>query len=149
MDIVAAQQLQPIQDALTALDLLGLLAAHHFDALAALFRGLVGFLLGRGGPSRRLRFLFERLAIRDRDLIIVRMNFAEGQESVTVPAVLDECRLKRRLYPRDLGEIDVSLELLLRRGFKVKVVQLIPIDDDHPRFFGMARVDQHAFRHCF
>src|SRR6185312_12559291 len=44
----------------------------------------------------RLRFglfLQERLPVGERDLIIVGMNFAEGQETVTVAAVVDERRL--------------------------------------------------------
>ena len=41
------------------------------------------------------------------------MNFAEGEEAVTVPAIFDEGGLKRRFYAGDPREIDVSFELLL------------------------------------
>jgi hypothetical protein len=50
----------------------------------------------------------QRLPIGDGNLVIVRMNFAEGEKAVTVAAVLDEGRLQRRLYPRNLGEIDIA-----------------------------------------
>ncbi|OIQ76202.1 hypothetical protein GALL_421240 [mine drainage metagenome] len=36
----------------------------------------------------------QRLAIGDRNLVIVRMNFAEGEKAVTVAAVFDESRLQ-------------------------------------------------------
>ena len=57
---------------------------------------------------------FERgLAVGDRDAVIVGMNLVEGEETVAVAPILDECRLERRLHPRHLGEIDVTLDLLL------------------------------------
>ena len=34
--------------------------------------------------------LDQRLTVGDRDLVIVRMNFAEGEEAVAVAAVFDE-----------------------------------------------------------
>jgi hypothetical protein len=50
----------------------------------------------------------QRLTIGDRNLVIVRMDFAEGEKAVTVAAVLDEGSLQGRLYARDLGEIDIA-----------------------------------------
>jgi hypothetical protein len=50
----------------------------------------------------------QRLAIGDRNLVIIRMNFAEGEKAVTVAAIFDESRLQGRLHARDLGEIDVA-----------------------------------------
>ncbi len=38
----------------------------------------------------------ERLPVGDRNLIVVGMDFAEGEEAVSVPAIFDERRLKRR-----------------------------------------------------
>lgn len=37
--------------------------------------------------------LDQRLTVRDRDLIIVRMNFAEGEKAVTIAAIFDKSRL--------------------------------------------------------
>ena len=50
----------------------------------------------------------ERLPVRERYLVVVGMDFAEGEEAVAVAAILDERRLQGRLYPRDLGEVDVA-----------------------------------------
>ncbi len=57
-----------------------------------------------------------RRAVADRYAIVIGMDLAEGEEAVPVAAEIDERRLKRRLYPRDLREIDVSFDLLLCRG---------------------------------
>ena len=48
-------------------------------------------------------FAKQRFAVGLRDLIIIRVDFAEGEEAVAVSAVVDERRLERRLDPRDLG----------------------------------------------
>jgi hypothetical protein len=50
----------------------------------------------------------QRLSVRDRDLVVIRMDFAECQETMAVAAIVDECRLQRRLYPGNLGEIDIA-----------------------------------------
>jgi hypothetical protein len=53
---------------------------------------------------RVLRLFAEQgVAVRLRDLIVIRVDFAEGQEAVAVTAVIDERRLERRFDPRDLG----------------------------------------------
>src|SRR5258705_526740 len=76
-------------------------------AVLALFLGLaVGAFVG----------LDQRLRVGDRDLVIVGMDFAEGEEAVGVAAIFDEGRLQRRFYARDLGEIDVAAQLLALRG---------------------------------
>ena len=45
----------------------------------------------------------QRLPVGHRDLVVIGMDFREGEEAVTVPAVIDERRLQRRLDPRNLG----------------------------------------------
>ena len=74
--------------------------------------GLLGFGAGIGfGLGLRFRFGFllqQRLPVGDRDLVVVGMDFAEGQEAVAVAAVVDEGRLQRRLDARHLGQIDVA-----------------------------------------
>jgi len=45
----------------------------------------------------------QRVAVGLRNLIIVGMDFAEGQEAVAVSAIIDERRLKRRFDAGDLG----------------------------------------------
>src|SRR5262245_9961857 len=63
----------------------------------------------------------QRLPIGNRDLVVVRMDFAEGEETVAVAAVFDEGRLQRRLYARNLGEVDVAAELFAVRGFEIEL----------------------------
>ena len=51
-----------------------------------------------------LGFLAEqRVAIRLGDLVIIGVDFAEGQEAVAIAAIIDERRLERRFDPGDLG----------------------------------------------
>jgi hypothetical protein len=50
----------------------------------------------------------QRLPVRDGDLIVDRLNFTEGEETMPVSAVFDKRRLKGRFYPGYPGEIDVS-----------------------------------------
>jgi hypothetical protein len=52
--------------------------------------------------------LDQRLTIGDGDLVIIGMNFAEGEKAVAVAAIFDESGLQRRFYPRDLRQIDIA-----------------------------------------
>ena len=82
----------------------------------------------------------QRLSIRDRNLVVVWMNFAEGEETVTVPAVFDEGSLKGRFDTRYAGEIDVSFELLLVLRFKIKFFDTVTADYDNPCFLRVGGV---------
>ena len=55
--------------------------------------------------------LQQRLAVCHRDLIVVGVNFAEREKTVTVAAIFDEGRLQRGLYARDTRQIDVAAKL--------------------------------------
>ena len=61
-------------------------------------------LLGLGGGF----LVEERLTVGHRDLIVVGMDFVEGEEAVPVAAVLDEGGLQGRLNARHLGEINIA-----------------------------------------
>eukprot|EP00658_Telonema_sp_P-2_P053025 TRINITY_DN41417_c0_g1_i1.p1 TRINITY_DN41417_c0_g1~~TRINITY_DN41417_c0_g1_i1.p1 ORF type:complete len:130 (-),score=12.12 TRINITY_DN41417_c0_g1_i1:44-433(-) len=52
-------------------------------------------------------------AICDRDLVIVGMDFAEGEETMAVSAVIDESRLQGRFYTRHFREIDIPYSALI------------------------------------
>ena len=67
--------------------------------------------LGVGGTLGALVLGDQRLPVGDRDLIIVGMNFAEGEEAVAIAAVIDERGLQRRLDARHLRQIDVAAKL--------------------------------------
>jgi hypothetical protein len=91
--------------------------------------------------------LDEGLTICNRDLIIVRMDFAEGKKAVTIAAVFDESGLQRRFYPRDLGKIDIAAELFALGGLEIKFFDAIAAHHDHPGLFRMGGIDQHFVGH--
>jgi hypothetical protein len=106
---------------------------------------ILGFFLGLAmGAFVRLD---QRLAIGDRNLIIVRMDFAEGQKAVTVAAIFDEGGLQRRLDARDLGEIDVAAQLLALGGLEIKLFDAIAADNNDPGLFRVGSIDQHFVGH--
>ena len=55
-------------------------------------------------------FLQQGLPVGYRDLIIVGMDFAEGQEAVPVAAVVDERGLQGRFDAGDFGQVDVAAQ---------------------------------------
>ena len=75
------------------------------------------------------------------------MDFAEGQEAVTVAAIFDEGGLQRWLYPRDLGEIDVAAQLLALGGLEIKLFDAIAADHNDPGLFRVGGIDQHFVGH--
>src|SRR6202011_5489208 len=89
----------------------------------------------------------QSLAVGDRDLIIVGMDFAEGQKSVAVATVFDKGRLQRRFYARDLGEVDVAAQLLALGGFKIKFFDAIAAHHNDPGLFRVGSIDQHFVGH--
>ena len=94
------------------------------------------------------RFRFDQgFAVSNRNLIVVGMNFVERQETVSVAAVVDERRLKRRFDSGDFGEVDVPLELGLRGRLEVKFLGTVSLDDHDPGFFRVGRVDEHFCCH--
>jgi hypothetical protein len=91
--------------------------------------------------------LDQRLTVGDRDLVIVGMDFAEGEEAVAVAAIFDEGRLQRRLYARDLGEVDIAAQLLALGGLEIKFFDAIAADHNDPGLFRMGGIDQHLVGH--
>ncbi len=67
----------------------------------------LGLVLGIAQPlflGGLLGFLAQQsVAVSLGDLIIIGVDFAEGQEAVAVSAIVDECRLERRFDPGYLG----------------------------------------------
>ena len=92
-------------------------------AAAAPAGAMVG--IGVGGTRVALFLRDQRLPVGDRDLVVVRMDFGEGQEAVPVAAVIDERRLQRRLNAGDLGEIDVTAKLLAVGGLEVEFLDAV------------------------
>jgi hypothetical protein len=75
------------------------------------------------------------------------MDFAERQETVPVPAVIDEGRLKRRLDPHYLRKVDVPPQGLALGGFKIEFLDPLSPNDDDARLFGMRGIDKHFIGH--
>src|SRR5690606_9231901 len=107
--------------AVTAVDLfdvrglvvvVGVAAVELFFVLVGAKRGLflgVGPLFGKKSLTVGLGYL-----------VVVGVDFAEGEEPVPIAAEVDESRLQRRFDPGYLGEIDVALDLLVFGRFKVE-----------------------------
>ncbi|WP_283811674.1 hypothetical protein [Bradyrhizobium sp. UNPF46] len=113
-------------------------AAATVGAVLALFLGLaMGLLLG----------LDQRLPVGDRDLVVIGMDFAEGEEAVAVAAIFDEGGLERGFDPCDLGEVDIPAQLLALRGLEVKLFDAIAADHDDPGLFRVGGIDQHLVGH--
>ena len=89
----------------------------------------------------------QRVAIGLWDLIIIGVDFAEGEEAVAVSAIIDERRLQRRFDPGHLGKIDIPFELLVLGGLEVKFLDPVSLDDRDPGLLPVARIDQHAHGH--
>jgi hypothetical protein len=96
---------------------------------------------------RTFLVLDQRLTVGDRDLVVIGMDFAEGQEAVAVAAVFDERGLQRRFDPCDFCEIDVAAELFALRRLEIKFFDAVAADDDDPGLFRMGRIDKHFVGH--
>ena len=98
--------------------------------------------------SGMLGFLAEqRFAVFLRNLVIVGVDFAEGQEAVAIAAIFDECRLQGRFDAGNLGQIDIALELFVLGGLEIKLLDAVSLGDGDPGLFPVPRVDQHARGH--
>ena len=94
------------------------------------------------------RLLIEkRLPVGDRNLVIVGVNFREGEEAVAIPAVVDESGLQRRFDARHLGQINIAAQRLLACRFEVELFDPITSEYDHPGLFRVGGVDNHLVGH--
>ena len=115
--------------------------------IADTLRGFIGFLL----LGQSTLFGDQRLTVGHRDLVVIRVNLGEGEETVAVSAVIHERCLQRGFDPRDLCQVDVASQLALVQGLEIKVIDPRSIGHDHPSFLGVGGVDQHLLCHvsCF
>jgi hypothetical protein len=119
----------------------GIAVARATAAVGAVLVLLLGLAMGL------LVGLDQGLPVGDRDLVVVGMDFAEGEEAVAVAAIFDEGGLERRFDPRDLGEVDVPAQLLALRGFEIKLFDAVAADHDDPGLFRVGGIDQHLVGH--
>jgi hypothetical protein len=61
------------------------------------------------------------------------MDFVKGKESVPVAAVINECRLQRRFYAGDFGEINVAAQELSGGRLEIKFLDPAITQDDRSR----------------
>jgi hypothetical protein len=66
---------------------------------------------------------------------------------VPVAAILDKGGLQTGFDPHDLGEVDISFELTLRRSLDVKIFEATPVQDHDAGFFRVRGIDQHTLGH--
>jgi hypothetical protein len=117
------------------------IAVARAASVGAAFGLFLGFAMGA-----LVRF-DQCLAVGDRNLVIIGVDFAESQEPVTVAAVFDECRLQRRFDARDLGQVDIAAQLLALGGLEIKFLDPVAADYDDPGFFRVGSIDQHFVGH--
>ena len=92
----------------------------------------------------RLLFGDQGFAVGDGDLVIIGVDFAERQKSVTVATVFYKASLKRRFDPGHFGEVNVTFELSAGLRFDIEIFEPMVVGDHHPGFFGVGRIDEHA-----
>ena len=103
-------------------------------------------LIRRGVPRSGIG-LTTAIAVADRYPVVVRVDLAEGEEAVPVPAIFDKRRLQRRLDPRYLREIDVSFYLLFGRRLEIEFLEPIAVEHHDPSLLGVGGIDKHTLRH--
>jgi len=129
-----------------ALDAVAMAAAARVAVPGAAAVGTIfGFLLGLAMGA--LIGLDQRLAVGHRNLIVVRMDFAEGQKAVAVAAIFDKGGLQRGLYARHFGEVDIAAQLFALGGLEIKFFDAIAADHNDPGLFRVGSIDQHLVGH--
>ena len=94
--------------------LLGRIAATSFQR-----HFQVGLLFFQAGLFQLHRD--QPLPVSNGDLIVVGVDFREGEEPVPVAAVFNESRLEAGLHTDDFGEVDIPFELPLGGGLDVEI----------------------------
>jgi hypothetical protein len=120
-------------------------AARAAMPVAAAIRAVLVLFLGLA--VRAFLGLDQRLTVGDRDLIIIRVNFTEGEEAVAVAAIFDEGGLERGFDPRDLGEVDIAAQLLALGSLEIKFLDAVAANDNDPGLFRVGSIDQHLVGH--
>ena len=129
----------------TAVAALGPLAALRTVAtLLALGGAFLGLFLLAGLLGGDLQ---QALPIGHGDLVIIRMDFAKGEEAVPAAAIFHETGLQRGLHPHHAGEVDIAFQLLLGGTLNVEILKTLTVQHHHAGLFRVGGVDQHAFCH--
>jgi hypothetical protein len=101
--------------------------------------GVIVIAIRRGA----IRFFGQQfLPVFDRNPVVIGVNFAEGEEALTIAAIFHKSRLQGRFYPRHTSEIDIAFKLFAVAGFVVKILDLIIVQKDNACFVALTSVDQ-------
>src|SRR5690606_33853266 len=111
----------------------------RFDGIAVIGIARLEFL-------RRL-LLDQRFTIRDGELVIVGMNFVEGEKAVAITAIFHKGRLQRGFDPGHLCEIDIAFKLFFRNRLVIKFFKTGTFYYYDACLFLVRRVDQHTRSH--
>jgi hypothetical protein len=117
------------------------IAMARTSATGAVFRFFLGFAMGA------LIGLDQRLTVGDRDLVIIGMNFAEGEKAVAVAAIFNERGLQRWFDAGDLRQINIAAQLFALRSFEIKFFDAIAADHDDPGLLRVGGIDKHLVGH--
>ena len=79
--------------------------------------------------------------VRDRDLVVIRVNFPESQEAVAVATVFYEGCLEAGFDPDDFREVDITFYLLAIGRLNVEILKPVAVQYHHARLFRVAGVD--------
>ena len=71
------------------------------------------------------------------------MDFAEGEEAVTVAAVFDERGLQRRLDAGDFRQVDVAAQRFARCRLVVEFLYPAASEYHHPGLLRVGGIDKH------
>ena len=85
----------------------------------------------------------ERLPVSHRDLVIIRMNFAECEEAMAIAAVFNKRCLQRRLDARYFCQIDVAAQRFASGILIVEFFYTAISQYHHPRFLRVGGIDEH------
>ena len=86
--------------------------------------------------------LDKRLAVLDRNTIVIGVDFAECQEPLAIAAIFNKGGLKRWFDTRYAGQIYIAFELLAVFGLVIEILNAGAAQQDNPCFFGLSAVDK-------
>ena len=72
-------------------------------------------------------------------------DFLERQEAVPLRAIIDKGRFQRGFNPGNLTFVNIGFFLGGIKGFNIKIVELLAINQRHPQFFLLGCVYKHTF----
>ncbi len=85
--------------------------------------------------------LYQDFPIRDRHLVIVGMDFIEGEKAMAVTAIFHKGRLKGRFDPGYFREINIAFELFSGCRLVIKFFKTGTLYDNDACLLFMRRVD--------